>query len=122
MDFEHATKRPEDILKALGQGHIALAAQNHMGMLEAAIGQPKVIQAMIQRFTSDGYTQFAHGGEIRKAHLARFMDLPEHYLLLRAMLRIPGPYPPLQSATNTAAKLWMSAQNLFVNGDWADPW
>ena len=55
MDRRDPTERPEGILQALGQGHIALAAQNHMGVLEAAIGEPEMIQAMIKGGAGDGH-------------------------------------------------------------------
>ena len=44
-----AAERPQGILQTFRQGDEALAAQHHVGMLEAGIGQTEVIQAMIQR-------------------------------------------------------------------------
>jgi len=43
--------------------------------------------------TGHGHAQFAHGGEIRQAHLARRADLPENDFLFGAMLGVPGAYP-----------------------------
>ncbi len=116
-----ATKRPEGILQSLGRCHIALATQNHMGVLESAVGKTEVIQAMIQRLTGDGHTQFAHGGEIRKAHPARLMVLPENHLLPGTVLSVPGPYPPFRSAADTGPRLGVTTKEFLVNGDRADP-
>ena len=42
-----AAERPQGILQALGQGHEALAAQHHLGMLPAGERQPEVIEPMV---------------------------------------------------------------------------
>ena len=115
-----ATKCPEGILQSLGKRDIALASQNNMGVLEATIGQPEVIQAMVQRLTGNGHAKFAHGREVRQSHLAWLMCLPEDHLMLWAVLSIPGPHPPLQRAPDAGAQIGMSPQQLFQNRDRTD--
>ena len=44
----HSAQRPKRVLQALGQRHEALAAKNHMGMLEARKRQAEVIEPMIE--------------------------------------------------------------------------
>jgi hypothetical protein len=45
MLFRHPAQRPQRVLQALGQRHKTLAAEHHMGMLEARERQPEVIKA-----------------------------------------------------------------------------
>jgi hypothetical protein len=49
MFARDAAERPERILQTFGQRHEALAAENHMGMLEAGERQPEVIEAVVGR-------------------------------------------------------------------------
>ena len=60
-----------------------------MGMLEARVGQPEVIEPVIERLAGDGDAQVGHVGEIRQPHPARLMDLAEDHLLVRAVQRAP---------------------------------
>ena len=50
-------ERPQGILQPFGQGDEALAAEHDMGVLEAGIGQPEVIEPMIERLAGDRDTQ-----------------------------------------------------------------
>ena len=56
-----------------------------MRVLEPGIGEPEVIETMIEPFSGDGDAEIGHVGEIRQPHPARLMDLEEDHLLLRAM-------------------------------------
>lgn len=121
MVSRHTAERPERILQPLGQGHVALAAQHHMRMLETGIGQTEVIEPVIQRLTGDRHAELAHVGEIRQAHPARLVGLAEDDLLLGAMLGPPGPDPPLQSASDARAEIRVAAQEFIENRDRSQP-
>ena len=47
--FRHAAERPQRVLQAFGERHETLAAEHHMGMLEARERQPEVVEPMIER-------------------------------------------------------------------------
>ena len=115
--LRNAAKRPEGILQPFGQRHIALATEHNMGMLEAGIGQPKVIQSVIQRLCGDRHAKLTHVGEVRQPHLARHVDLPKDNFLFGAVFGPPRAYPPLQRAPNARAQIGVSAQEFFEDGD-----
>ena len=48
-----ATQRPERVLQALSQGDEALAAEHDMGVLEAGIGEPEMVEPVIERLAGD---------------------------------------------------------------------
>lgn len=49
----NAAERPQGVLQALGQGDEAFAAEHDMGMLKAGERQPEVVEAVIERLTSN---------------------------------------------------------------------
>ena len=63
--LRRAAERPERVLQALSQCNVALAAQHDMGVLETGIGQPEVVEAMVERHAGDGDGEVGHVGEIR---------------------------------------------------------
>ena len=78
-------ERPQGALQAFGQRHIALAAEDDMGMFEAAARQAEVVQPVGENDSADGDAQdtaagidpeFAHVGEVGQGHPAGLMDLP----------------------------------------------
>jgi hypothetical protein len=105
----HPAQGPQRVLDPFGQGHVALAAEDDMRVLEAGVGQPEMIEPVIEGLAGDGHTELAHVGEIRQAHLARNVHLPEHHLPLGAMLGAPRPYPPLQGAPRAGRQIGMAA-------------
>src|SRR6476620_11329172 len=109
----YATERPQGVLQPFRQGHETLPAEHDMGVFEAGIGQPEVIEPVIQRGASDRNAGIAHVSEIRKAHPARLMHLPENDLTLRAMNGAPRSDAPLQRAANAAAQLGMPPDHLL---------
>ena len=62
-----AAQRPERVLKPLGQGDEALAAENDVGMLEARPRQPEVVEQMIQSLARNGHADRSHVRKIRQA-------------------------------------------------------
>lgn len=64
-------ERPQRILQPFGQCDEALATQHDMGVLKPAIGQPEVVEAMIERRSGDGDPQLAHVGESRRGRPGR---------------------------------------------------
>ena len=46
-------ERPQGVLQAFRQGYEALAAEHDMGMLEAGIGEPEMIEPVVERLASD---------------------------------------------------------------------
>lgn len=67
-----------------------------MAVLERAIGQPEVIEHMLQRHACDRGIEIAHMGKVRRAKSARLMQLSEDDLALGPMQGTPAPDPPLQ--------------------------
>ena len=112
-----AAQSPESILQPFGQGDIALAAKNEVGMLEPRIGEAEMVEAVIERPACDRHPEMAHLGEIRQPEAAGFMDLPEHDLLYRPMEGAPSPNPTLQGPAHPVAKLRVASQHLFKHGN-----
>ena len=102
-------ERPQGILQAFGQGDEALATEHDMGVLKPGIGEPEVVEAMIERHARDGDAQFAHVGEVRQADLTHFVGLTEDDFLLLAVDCSPGPDPALQRAADAISKLRVAA-------------
>ena len=122
MFQRRATERPEGVLQPFGEGHIAFAAQDDVGMLEAGIGQAEVVETVVERRTGDGDGEIAHLGEVGQTHTPRFVDLAKDDLLVRAWMAAPGADPTLQGPAHTRAELGMAPQNLLENGDRPQPW
>jgi hypothetical protein len=49
---------------SFGERHEALAAEHHMGMLEAREGEPEMIEPMRQSFARNGDAERRHVGEV----------------------------------------------------------
>ena len=112
-----AAKRPQRVLQALRQSHEALAAEDHMGVLEAGIGQPKVIETVVERRSGHHDGEIAHVGEIGEPEPARRQGLTEDHLLLGTMLRPPGPDAPLQRPPHAGSESGMPAHEFLEHGD-----
>lgn len=92
-----------------------------MGVLEAAIHHPEVVQAMIQRSLGHRDLQVGHVGEVGQAQAPRFVGLAEDDLQLRPMHRPPGTHPTLQGPADTLLELGMAAPQLLEHGNRAQP-
>ena len=108
-----ATERPQRILQPFGQGDEALATEHDMGVLKPAIGQPEVVEAMIERRSGNGDPQLAHVGEVGQADLAGLVGLAEDDLLLLAVDHPPGADPALQRAADSGPKFRVPSQDLL---------
>jgi hypothetical protein len=86
---------PQRVLQALCQRHEALAAEDHVSVLEAGECQAKVVEPMVERLPSDGDAKLAHVGEVGKAEPAWWMLLSEDDILLRAVHGAPSSNAPL---------------------------
>ncbi len=117
-----AAQRPERILQSLGEGHVALAAEDHVGMFETGVHQSEVIEAVIQGLPGHPHPQITHLGKIRQSHLAGLMDLTEHDLLLWAMLSAPGADASFQRTPNTRGQIRMATLQLLEDGDGPQAW
>jgi len=102
-------ERPQGILQAFGQGDEALATEHDMGVLKPGIGEPEVVEAMIERHARDGDPGLAHLGEVGQADLAGLVSLAEDDLLLLAVNRPPGADPALQRAADSSPELRVAA-------------
>src|SRR3546814_2631309 len=83
MLARRAAQRPQGILQPLRQRDITLAAQDHMGMLEARTGEPEVVQPVIKPDPGDVYTQIGHIGKIRQPHPTRLVHLADDHVAIR---------------------------------------
>jgi hypothetical protein len=63
-----SAERPQGILQAFDLGN-PRAPHGH------ALGQPEVVEAMIERAACDRDAQLAHVGEVGQANLAGFVDV-----------------------------------------------
>jgi hypothetical protein len=80
---------PQRVLQSLGKRHVTLAAEDHVGMLEARVDQPEMVEPVIEPFTGDGDAEVGHVGEIRQPHPAGLMHLAEDHLLVGAVQSAP---------------------------------
>ena len=90
-------------------------------MLEAGIGEPEMIEPVVQGLASDRNAGMCHVGEIRQAHPAWHLHLPENDLLFFAMNGPPRADPPLQGPADAASQFGMAADHLLENGDRSKP-
>ncbi len=96
MLFRHAAQRPQRVLQAFRERHKALAAEHHMGMLEAGERQPEVVEPVIERLTRDRDAEPAHVGEVGQAHPSRRMLLAEDHIAVGTVERPPAGDAALQ--------------------------
>jgi hypothetical protein len=86
-------------------------------VLEAGIGEPEMVEPVIESNACDRDSGAGHVGEIRQSHASGDVDLPEDDLLLFAMDGAPGADTPLNRAANASAKFGMTPDNLIEDGD-----
>jgi hypothetical protein len=86
-----------------------------MGMLEAGVGEPEVIEPVIEPNAGDRHAQVGHVGEIRQPHPAGFVDLSEDHLLVGAMQGPPRANPAFQRAARPGGQTRMAPLHLFEN-------
>ena len=108
---------PKGILQTTGQCGKTLAAFDNLGMLEAAIGQPEVIEQILEGHAGDRDLEARCVGKIRQSHASGLMNLPEHHLLIFAMARAPCADPALKCPANTRPEFGVTLAQLPKNGD-----
>ena len=59
----HPAKQPQGVLQPLGEGHEALAAEDDVGVLEARVGEPEVVEPVFERHVRHRDTEVGHVGE-----------------------------------------------------------
>ena len=94
----HPTAGSQGVLQALGEGHKALTAVNHLAVSPATPGQAVVQQQVREWFSPQGDLHPLDLGEITEADLTGLVRQREHHLRRRAMERLPLLHPPLQGA------------------------
>lgn len=113
-------KRPQRVLQAFRQSDETLAAEHDMPRLEAGIGEPEMVEPVIEWLARDRDAGGGHVGEIRQSHAPGYVNLPEDDLLFLAMDGAPGSDPALDRAANASSKLGMTPDHLIEDGDRPD--
>ena len=108
-----AAERPEGVLQALGERHEALAAEHDVGVLEARVGEPEVVEPVIEGLAGDRDAEVGHVGEVREAEAARLVGLAEDDVLLGAVDGPPGADAPLEGPADAGAEIGVAAQDLL---------
>ena len=109
MQLGHAAQRPQRILQALGKRDIALAAEHHVGVLEAREREAEVIEPVVERAAGDRHLQGGHVGEVGEPHTAWRMVLGKHHVLFGAVKRAPLADAPLQRPAHAFGQLRISS-------------
>ena len=96
MGVGNAAELPKRLLEPLGERRKALATLDDLDELPAAVGQPKMIEEVIERSAVDGDAKAGGLGEIGEGLMPRRVLLAENQLLLRTFGRPPHSDPSLQ--------------------------
>ena len=105
----YAAQRPEGVLQALGERHEALAAEHDVGVLEAGVGEPEVVEPVVEAHTGDADAEVGHVGEVRQAGAAGLVGLAEDDVLLGPVQGAPGTDAALQGPTHARTEIGMAA-------------
>jgi len=82
-------------------------------MLEAGVGEPEVVEPMVEAQPSDGDAEVGHVGEVRQSHLPQFVLLTDDDVLIDALHGAPSLYSPVQVPPDPFAQIGMTAQDLL---------
>ena len=88
-----------------------------MRVLEARIGEPEVIEPVIEGLARHRDGEIGHIGEVGQARAPGLVHLTENDLLLRAVEGTPGSDPALEGAADAGAELGMAADHLLEDGN-----
>lgn len=113
MFKRRAAESPQRVLQSFGQRDVAFAAENDVRMLEAGIGEPEMIQPVLERHARDCDALLGHVGEIRQSHPTGFVNLAEDHLLIGAVHGPPGANAALESAARACGQRWMAPLHFF---------
>jgi hypothetical protein len=111
--LRHPAQRPQRVLQPFGQRHEALAAEHHMGMLEARECQPEVVEPVAEPLTRDRDAERAHVGEVGQAHPPRRMLLAEDHISVGTVERPPSGDAALQCSAHARGDPEIATANLL---------
>ena len=112
-----SAEQPQGVLQPLGQGDEALAAEDHVRVLEAGIGEAEVVEPVIERDAGDRDAEIGHVGEVGQPGAAGLVRLAEDDVLLLAVHGAPGADPALQGAADAGAEIGMATDDLLEDRD-----
>ena len=116
MLLRDAAEQPQGVLAAAAQGDEAFAAEHHVGVFEAGVGQPEMVQQVAQGRASDGDAEVPGGGEIGQRQATGWIPLGEDHLLFGAMQGAPPAHAALQGAAHAGRELGIAAAQFFEDG------
>ena len=120
MLLRHAAERPQRVLQALRERDEALAAEDHVGMLEAGEREAEVVEPVIERLPGERDAQLARVGEVGQCHAAGLVLLAEDHVLLGTMQRAPRIDATLQRAADVRVQPGMPTAQLVEHADHPD--
>ncbi len=85
----HAAEQAQGILQAAGQGWVAFAAEDDLGMFKAGTRECKVVEAMFERPVADHNTEIVDVGEVGQPHAAGLLDLRKDDVLVATVQGFP---------------------------------
>ena len=112
-----AAERPERVLQTFGERQEALAAQHDVGVLEARVGEPEVVEPVVEELAGHADAEVGRVGEVREPHPTRLVGLAEDDVLVRAVDRAPRADAPLERAADAGAEGGMASQDLLEDRD-----
>jgi len=110
-------QQPQPVLEPFGQGDEAFPAEDDMRVLEARVGEAKVIEPVVEHDAGDRDAEVGHIGEVGQAHAPRLMGLAKNDVLLLAMHGPPGADPALEGAADAGAEIGMAPDDLLEDRD-----
>ncbi len=110
-------EQPQGVLQPLGQGDEALAAEDHVRVLEPRVGEAEVVEPVVEPDADDRDAEIGHVGEVGQPGAPGFMRLAEDDILLFAMKCPPGADPALQGAADAGAEIGMAPDDLLEDRD-----
>ena len=108
-----AAERPERVLQAFGERHEALPTQHDVGVLEARVGEPEVVEPVIEGLAGHADAEVGRVGKVRERGPARLVDLAEDDVLVGSVDGSPGTDAPLERAADAGAEVGVAAQDLL---------
>ena len=105
----HAAQGPEGVLQPFGQRHEALAAEHDVGVREAGVSEPEVVEPVVEALAGDGDAEVGHVGEVRQSDPPGLVGLTEDDVLIGPVHGAPSPDAPLQGPPDPFAQIGVTA-------------